>query len=303
MIHTAQNIRKQLQSSVALIFLLFILPFFDVTAQRAVPELWGHRVHDEANALRAQTIDELEASLKQFEDSTSTQIGILIVQSLNGESIEEYSLRVAEHWKLGTSTNDNGIVIVIAIADREMRIEVGLGLEGVLTDALCGRIIRNEMVPAFRQEDYDAGIRNAVAAIALATKGEYQAVDQSTDFDDLSWPVKLMIAAGILLVLGIFTGAALFSKGGMAWVLYVFLMPFYAIFLGALFTFWIFVAYIILFPVVRHRIVKSKKWSARLFEWESSGGTGGSSSGGRRSSRGFSGGGGSFGGGGSSGRW
>ena len=153
----------------------FLLSFSqEALAQKEIPELWGQRVHDEAKALSQQTIDGLEQTLKVFEDSTTNQIAILIVPSLDGEVIEQYALRVAEKWKLGQKDRDNGAVLVIAIEDRKMRIEVGQGLEGPLPDALCNRIIRNEMAPYFRRGDYDAGVIAAVDAIKKAIRGEYK---------------------------------------------------------------------------------------------------------------------------------
>jgi len=161
-----------------ILFLSFLSFAVPVLAQKEIPELWGHRVHDEAKVLSQQTIDNLEQTLKIFEDSTSNQLAILIIPSLDGEVIETYSLRAAEKWKLGTKNNDNGAILVVAINDRKMRIEVGQGLEGPLPDAICNRIIRNEMAPNFLRGDYDAGITAAMTAIMQAIKGEYKAVDQ-----------------------------------------------------------------------------------------------------------------------------
>ncbi|MFZ6012823.1 MAG: TPM domain-containing protein [Bacteroidota bacterium] len=158
-----------------ILFFYFILLPVLVQAQLAIPELWGTRVHDEAKVLSSGTIGFLEQELKSHEDSTSNQIAILIVPSLEGESIEEYTLRVAEKWKLGQAKNDNGVLFFIAVNDRKVRIEVGEGLEGVLPDALCAQIIRNELAPYFRQQNYDAGVQAAVAAIIKAIAGEYHA--------------------------------------------------------------------------------------------------------------------------------
>ncbi|HCW06334.1 MAG TPA: hypothetical protein DGG95_03100, partial [Cytophagales bacterium] len=137
-----------------LFFSLFISSY--LFAQKAVPELWGQRVHDDAHALKQESVDLLEKSLKAYEDSTSNQIAILLIQSLDGDVLEEYSIRVAEKWKLGQKGKDNGVLLLVAVDDHKMRIEVGQGLEGVLTDALSSRIIRNEIAPEFRRGDYDA---------------------------------------------------------------------------------------------------------------------------------------------------
>jgi uncharacterized protein len=158
-----------------LFLLLFVfIVYATASAQKLVPELWGLHVHDEAKILTAQTVQKLENELKVFEDSTTNQIAILIIESLEGEVLENYSLKVSEAWKLGNKNNDNGVLLLISINDKKMRIEVGQGLEGVLTDALTNRIVRNEIAPAFRRQDYDAGVSNGVYAIMQGTKGEYK---------------------------------------------------------------------------------------------------------------------------------
>jgi uncharacterized protein len=145
-----------------------------VNAQRDVPPLDNHRVHDDAGVLSPSTVSYLEQSLREFEDSTSNQIAILIFSSLEGESIEQFGIRVADAWKLGTQANDNGAILLVAVNDRKVRIEVGQGLEGPLPDAVCNRIIRNELAPSFRRGDYDGGIVSAIDAIRKAIKGEYK---------------------------------------------------------------------------------------------------------------------------------
>jgi uncharacterized protein len=157
-----------------ILFLLLLLPFF-AFAQVPIPELWSTRVHDEANILSPAVESELELKLKTYEDSTSNQIAILIIQSLKDEAVEDYTFRVAEHWKLGQADKDNGALLFIAAEDRKVRIEVGEGLEGVLPDAICNQIIRNEIAPNFRQNNYDGGVRAAVSAMVQAIGGEYQA--------------------------------------------------------------------------------------------------------------------------------
>ncbi len=142
-------------------------------AQRAVPEHGGVWVHDEANVLSPTTKAQLEAVLKAERDSTSNQIAVLIIPSLEGEDIDGYGIRVVDSWKLGTKDNDNGVLLLIALQDRKVRIEVGQGLEGVLTDALSSRINRNEIAPHFRQGDYEGGVKAGVVSIIQAIKGQY----------------------------------------------------------------------------------------------------------------------------------
>ena len=108
-----------------LLLFAYCLFALNATAQKQIPELWNLRVHDDAKVLKQETAEILEKQLKAYEDSTSNQVAILIVQSLDGEVIEDYSIRVVEKWKLGTKKNDNGVLILVAIDDHKMRIEVG----------------------------------------------------------------------------------------------------------------------------------------------------------------------------------
>lgn len=160
--------------------IFIIILFFPVAVfgQLKVPELWGVRVHDEAKVLSPTFVSQLEQKLKAHEDSTSNQIAVLVVPSLEGEVIEEYTLKVAEHWKLGQANNDNGVLLFIAVNDRKVRIEVGEGLEGPLPDAVCNQIIRHEIAPNFRQDNYEGGINAATTAIIQAIAGEYKADPQ-----------------------------------------------------------------------------------------------------------------------------
>ena len=158
----------------SLLILLLFSSCLSAQGQRDVPELANHRVHDDAGILSAETVAYLEQSLRTFEDSTSNQIAILTVPDLEGESIDQFGIRVAEAWKLGTADRDNGVILLVALQDRKMRIEVGQGLEGPLPDAICNRIIRNEMAPAFRRKQYDEGVIAAIEGIRQAIKGEYK---------------------------------------------------------------------------------------------------------------------------------
>lgn len=301
-------------------FIVFLFISGFAFAQKPVPELWGTRVHDDAHVLKPETIEALEAQLKAYEDSTSNQIAILTVSSLDGETIEEYSLRVAEKWKLGQEDKDNGVLLLIAVDDHKMRIEVGHGLEGVLTDALSSRIIRNEMVPAFRRADFDEGVTAAITAITKAIGGEYTAND-SSEIVELSTTARILIGLGIYAFLGIFAFFGLFIKGGWGWFMYLFLTPFFSIFPAFVFPLHLWyvpgVSYLVGFPIIKW-LVNQTAWGKKLakkFEEGGGSGSGGGwsrssssswSSGGyssRSSGSSFSGGGGSFGGGGSSGSW
>ncbi len=300
---------------------LFFLPFISI-AQKAVPEFWQSQVHDDAGVLSKATIDELEVKLAAYRDSTSNEIAVLIVPSLDGDVLEEYALRVAEKLALGDKEKDNGALLLIAVDDHKMRIETGIGLEGVLTDAMCNRIIRNELAPNFRANDYDQGVKDGVDAMIAAIGGEYSAEENahSDNFiaPEMTWQERLMIGAFVFGILGIFTLIGLMVSGCAGWFLYAFLIPFYA-------TFPMFIlpgnggvvaliGYVIGFPILKliiGRTAWGKKMASKMGRGGSSGGgwssgsgwSGGGWGGGSSSSGGFSGGGGSFGGGGSSGSW
>jgi uncharacterized protein len=153
--------------------LLISLFSFTVAAQRSVPPHEGVWVHDEAGILSPQGKAQLEAILKAHRDSTSTQIAVYLIPSLEGDDIDSYAFRVAEAWKLGQENKDNGVLFLLAMQEKQMRIEVGYGLEGVLTDALSSRINRNEVAPYFRQGNYEAGVQAGVIAIIKAVQGTY----------------------------------------------------------------------------------------------------------------------------------
>lgn len=156
---------------IRLLFLLLVS--FSAWAQTSIPEHGGAWVHDQANLLSGQTKAELEGILKYERDSTSNQIAVLIVPSVEGGDLDGYANEVFQKWKLGQSGKDNGVLFLVSVNDRQMRIEVGYGLEGILTDAMSSRINRNEVAPRFRQGDYDGGIKAGVIAIMQTIKGEY----------------------------------------------------------------------------------------------------------------------------------
>ena len=136
-----------------------------------VPYLTG-RVVDNAEILKPDTRRQVTELLRNHEQQTTNQIAVLTIPTLNGESVEEYSVRVFEQWKLGQKGKDNGVLLVVVPQDRKMRIEVGYGLEGTLTDAHASRIIRNVMAPRFKQNDYDGGVAQGAAAIVAQLEGK-----------------------------------------------------------------------------------------------------------------------------------
>ena len=137
-----------------------------------------YRVNDFAGVLKQQEKDDLESLLRRHQKETSNQIVVAIFPSLEQESLEDYVNRLFEKWAIGTNMNDNGVMLAIFLKERKVRIEVGYGLEGTLTDALSSRIIRNELAPDFRTGNYAAGINKAVLAIQKAIAGEYRAAPE-----------------------------------------------------------------------------------------------------------------------------
>ncbi len=136
-----------------------------------VPALRG-RINDYAQILSRDVARSLETQLDQFEKQTGHQVALLTVPTLGGEDIEGFSIRVAESWKIGQKGFDNGVIFVVAPQDRQLRLEVGYGLEGVLPDAVASRIIREIIVPRFRENDYQGGISSGIDAVLKTIRGE-----------------------------------------------------------------------------------------------------------------------------------
>ena len=144
-----------------------------------VPKATGY-VNDQAGLLSSATRLKVEHFLEGFEKSDSTQLAVLTIPSLEGESLEDYAIRAAEQWGIGQKGKDNGALLLIAKAERKVRIEVGYGLEGRLTDLLSGRIIDYEITPRFKQGDFDGGVVAGVTAMAEAVRGEYQGTGRTS---------------------------------------------------------------------------------------------------------------------------
>jgi len=152
-------------------FLLFLLTCSSVAALN-IPQPRGY-INDNAGLLSSATEMKLEQLLSDFEKSDSTQITLLTIPTLDGEALENYSQHVFEQWQIGQKGKDNGALLLIAKAEHKVRIEVGYGLEGRLTDLLAGRIIDNEITPKFKQGDFDGGIVAGIVSMAEAVRGEY----------------------------------------------------------------------------------------------------------------------------------
>lgn len=249
--------------------------------------------------LSRQTATDLSTFLEQFEKTDSTQIVVLTIPSLEGEVLEEFSLRVVETWKIGQKGLDNGALLLVARDDRKLRIEVGYGLEGRLTDLVSGRIISREIVPRFREGRFDDGISAGVMAMVKTVRGEYQAGDAKGSRgqgDDPAGLIFLMIF--IFAIIGrIFHKrkvAAALAGGVASPVMGMMLLPSMGMWLLALIPLGILGG---LFVASTSMAGSSGHRRGGGF-YTGSGGFGGGFGGG-----GFGGGGGGFGGGGASGGW
>ncbi len=291
-------------SAVAAVFLAALLGW----AQVLGPTL-SARVTDLTATLSAQQRGALEAKLRDFETRKGSQIAVLIVPSTEPESIEQYSIRVVDQWKLGRKGVDDGALLLVAKNDRALRIEVGRGLEGALTDADSKRIVSEVIVPLFKHGDFYGGIDAGVDRMIRVAEGEpLPAPQPRAQYNSGGWleylPLLVILAfvAGAILraIFGRFLGSI--ATGGLTGVVaWLVLGPLVlAIFAGA-------IAFI--FNLFAGVVSPSTGWSNRgrsggggYGHWGGwtggGGGWGGGSSGG-----GFSGGGGGFSGGGASGNW
>jgi uncharacterized protein len=138
------------------------------------PERSKRLVNDYTNTLSGSEINALEEKLIAYDKESSVQIAIVIIQTLDGYEISDYAFDLGEKWGIGQSGTDNGAMILVSIDDRKMWIATGYGLEATLTDAMCKRIIENEMKPNFRNGDFAQGLASAADAMILATRGEYE---------------------------------------------------------------------------------------------------------------------------------
>ena len=202
-------------------FCLAVFFAFSVRSASAlsVPKQSEGYVSDYAGMLSGPARAELEEKLRRFEEETSNQVVVAAFPSLEGDSLEDFSIRLAEAWKIGRKGKDNGVILLLFKNDRKVRIEVGYGLEGALPDATCKLIIENEIVPRFRQGDFDGGVEAAVGAIIAATKGEYR-TESVRDWSDADAMALFFFLIVFGLVLGLLVWRSLsqdyesLSRGG-----------------------------------------------------------------------------------------
>ena len=290
-----KNKRDRIIQILAIGSLIFIFGLPELWALE-VPPLEG-RVNDHAGILSSATIEQLEGILGDLEITDSTQIVVLTIPSLEGEVLEQFSIKVADQWKIGQADFDNGAILLVALKERKIRIEVGYGLEGSLTDLAAGRIIRDVIAPQFKAGNFDQGIINGVQAMIGVVRGEYrsdekippgkgrQQEDSSSGFGGLITFLFFISMLGRLRrPLGIAAGGILAPLAAFLFFNFSFIWILLSIPIGLLAGF-----------ILSH--LGSPVMNGHGYH--RSGGIGG----GGFSSGGFSGGGGGFGGGGASGGW
>lgn len=157
--------------------LVLMLGIFQLLHSLDVPVLKG-RINDYANILAITEENTLEVLLEEIENKTSSQVVLLTVRSLEGEILENYSMKVAEEWKIGQKKFDNGVILLIAMEEKKIRIEVGYGLESILTDVKCGYIIRKIIVEHFRKGNFYQGILQGLQTITGIISREFDISDE-----------------------------------------------------------------------------------------------------------------------------
>ncbi len=287
--------------------ILLSLPWSGNLALAEVPiPVLKARVTDQTSTLDNGTLDSLEAKLAAFEARTGSQIAVLVLPTTRPEAVEQYALRVAEVWKLGREGIDDGALLLIALDDREVRIEVGYGLEGALTDIASRRIISDSILPSFRAGDIAGGIEGGVERMISVAEGEPLPEPQPSWDSDRRFGLRGMLP--FLLILAFVVGRLLrtilgrvwgsLASGGVIGVIVWWMTSLLGVGL---------VAGIVTFMVMLLGGARSGggSWSShpRTGGWTGGGWSSGGFGGGGFSGGGFSGGGGSFGGGGASGSW
>lgn len=281
-----------------LLLFLLILSLSSSAHALDVPKLQGY-VNDYAVMISPSAQAELENELKTFEQTDSTQIVILTIPSLEGEVIEDFSIKVADSWKIGQAGKDNGIIFIVAKQDRKMRIEAGRGLEGKLTDLMAGRIIDLVVKPRFKRGDFDGGFIAGVSALIDTTRGEFKADGnhRPQKHERSSQILTFLIFGGIiLLVLGSFSRILGGLGGAVGLPLFMSLMGLPLGLVTLLILAILGLGAGLFLPV----IFSSGRHGRSGGFWYGGGGYSGSGGG---FGGGFSGGGGGFGGGGASGGW
>ncbi|HYC48732.1 MAG TPA: TPM domain-containing protein [Burkholderiales bacterium] len=284
----------------AALALVLLLAWAAAIAQVAVPPLTA-RVTDVTGTLSAEQRARLEDRLAAFETRKGTQLAVLIVPTTQPEAIEQFGIRVAEQWKVGRKGVDDGAILIIALKDRELRIEVGYGLEGALTDATANRIIDEFIVPHFKQGDFYGGIDAGLSRMMAVIEGEELPPPARgsggpqgggwEQFAVIAFLLVFVVGGIVRAIFGRFLGSGIIAglAGFAAWLM-----------IGSLIAA---IAICVIAWLLSLMGGMAGLPSARRGGWYSGGPMGGWGGGGGGGGGGWSGGGGGFGGGGASGRW
>lgn len=199
---------KKIFTFLSLSTLLILLSSVTVFAQGQIPPPRGH-VNDFANIIPDDVEQRLEQTLRDYNIKTTNEIAIVTVESLGGQTIEDYTMRLAEQWKVGKKGKDNGAILLVAPNERKVRIEVGYSLEGVLTDAKAKMIIERVIIPEFRNSNFTAGIEKGVAEIIkvitlpVASELAGEKEQKSSESSSGSGIIVAIVFGGIALIAGL----------------------------------------------------------------------------------------------------
>ncbi len=268
--------------------LFWILLASAAAAAITFPPLSG-RVVDEAGILPQAVKERISKRLENLEKESTDQFVVVTLKSLDGYDIADYGYRLGRHWGIGQKEKDNGVLLIVAPNDRKVRIEVGYGLEGVLTDFQCDRIIREVIIPRFKNGDYAGGIEAGTDAVisllqnpGVPAEKSSSASKKSFDPFDIAFVILFLISS---FIPNLPTQGSLLKSGAASGVVFL-------------------IMYLLVHSLLPAAIFAVFVFFIAFFGRSSSSGTGGfGSSGGGFGGGGFSGGGGSFGGGGASGSW
>ncbi|HCN82927.1 MAG TPA: methanol dehydrogenase [Sphingobacteriaceae bacterium] len=190
---------------------------FSSSAQ-TFPEKPSTLVNDYTNTLSADQVSQLEHKLVAFDDSTSTQIAVVIIKSLDGNDIADYASRLGEKWGVGRDKKNNGVMLLVALDDHKVTIQTGYGVEGALPDAIARRIIENEITPGFKNGDYYAGLDKGTDAIISYTKGEYKNEEPKQRGGKKGIPFGLIFLIIVVIIISISRrgggGSSVIGSGG-----------------------------------------------------------------------------------------